>query len=92
MDSAEKLYEPNSDGMIPFDLFVSRKKENHLNLKLIDSSSNLVFSVDRCPHSSPSRLVSDSSGNPLISIYHQVFIIFIFKSTNCFNKRILGFA
>ncbi|PWA49170.1 hypothetical protein CTI12_AA483960 [Artemisia annua] len=71
MESAEKPYEANSDGMIPLDLFISRKKGNHLNLKLIDSSSNLVFSVDRCPNSSPSRLLSDSSGNPLISIYHQ---------------------
>nr|GEV58784.1 protein LURP-one-related 7 [Tanacetum cinerariifolium] len=67
-------YEPNSDGIIPLDLFVSRKKKNQLNgfdLKLIDSSYNLVFSVDRRSHSSPSRLVSDSFGNPLISIYHE---------------------
>ncbi|GJS68945.1 putative reverse transcriptase domain-containing protein [Tanacetum coccineum] len=67
-------YEPNSDGIIPLDLFISRKKKNQLNgfdLKLIDSSSNLVFSVDR---SSPSRLVSDSFGNPLISISHQLDI------------------
>ncbi|XP_076887328.1 protein LURP-one-related 7-like [Bidens hawaiensis] len=63
-------YEPNSDG-VPIDLFVSKK------LKFTDSSSNLVFSVHR-PTSSKSnplhsikRLLSDSSGNPLISISHS---------------------
>ncbi|KAM0064321.1 putative tubby-like protein [Helianthus debilis subsp. tardiflorus] len=67
-----------SDG-VPIDLFVSKTKlhitSSAFNLKFTDSSSNLVFSVDRPPPPRSdlrfNRLLSDSSGNPLIFISHN---------------------
>nr|XP_043621849.1 protein LURP-one-related 7 isoform X2 [Erigeron canadensis] len=79
-------YNPNPDG-ISTDLFVSKTKSclnsnNNKNkvvsgglcIKFTDSVGNLVFSVRPPPppcRSHSQRLVSDSSGNPLISIAHN---------------------
>ncbi|XP_024967298.1 protein LURP-one-related 7 [Cynara cardunculus var. scolymus] len=84
MASCEGCYQPDSDG-IPIDLFVSKKNPRHriitssgFSLRFTDSSANLVFSVDPpsirgspAPPTFIKRLLTDASGNLLISIAHK---------------------
>ena len=83
---------------IPFDLFVSKKHPGltHGDLGFADASGNVIFKINRrSSKSSPNhnkRLLLDSAGNPLLSIYryHVSPSLFVWLSDLEWNNS-MGF-